>query len=451
MVAANSLNISETGFQSFDGVSVFKGRTLQAGTGISISNGTGVSGNPTIAAGATVPTSFNGNTGTATPAANVLNVITANSTVKFAGSGSTLTQDFSKSNLLLGASGSFINTSVSNVGVGLSALQFLTNGVSNSVLGWGAGAFLSTGNNNVFVGTTSGSQATVTQNNTAVGSLTLGNYTTGAALAGSNTAVGFNSLHDLTTGINNTCLGSQSGTNYTSSESSNIAIGNIGTVSESNTIRIGTAGSGTGQQNRNFQAGITGVTVAGSPVAVSSTGQLSDLGFGTAAQVLTSNGAGVSPTWQAAGSSGTTCIFSAYRSSYANNVTGDGTLYTIPFDTAVINLSSSYNTGTGVFTAPTTGNYLFSSTVNIEGLLSGHTEGIFSFNGSNYECRFARYNMGAMATSGIFSASGSVIIPMTAGQTMSVFVYVVNSTKVVDVVGSAAPVFYTNFSGYLIP
>lgn len=148
---------------------------------------------------------------------------------------------------------------------------------------------------------------------------------------------------------------------------------------------------------------------------------------------------------------GTTCLFSAYRSSTASDVTGDGTAYTIPFNTAVINLSGSYNTGTGVFTAPTTGNYLFTSTVNIQGLLTGHTEGIFSFNGSNYETRFARYNMGAMATSGVFSASGSVIVPMTAGQTMSVFVFVTNGAKVVDVVGAAAPVFYTNFSGYLIP
>ena len=48
--AANDLNISEIGFQSFDGVAFFKGRTLSAGTGISITNGTGVSGNPVISA-----------------------------------------------------------------------------------------------------------------------------------------------------------------------------------------------------------------------------------------------------------------------------------------------------------------------------------------------------------------------------------------------------------------
>ncbi len=45
---ANDLNISESGIVTFDGTSIFHGRTLTAGTGISISNGNGVSGNPII-------------------------------------------------------------------------------------------------------------------------------------------------------------------------------------------------------------------------------------------------------------------------------------------------------------------------------------------------------------------------------------------------------------------
>lgn len=55
MVASNDLNISVPGFVSFDGVSTFNGRTLTAGTGISISNGDGISGNPVITASASSP------------------------------------------------------------------------------------------------------------------------------------------------------------------------------------------------------------------------------------------------------------------------------------------------------------------------------------------------------------------------------------------------------------
>src|SRR6188508_345989 len=98
---ANSLNITQAGYVVFDGVSVFTGRTFQAGAGITLSNASGISGNTTITSSGSVPLSFTGNSGVAVPAANNLNVITANSTVKFVGSGSTLTQDFGIGNLIL--------------------------------------------------------------------------------------------------------------------------------------------------------------------------------------------------------------------------------------------------------------------------------------------------------------------------------------------------------------
>lgn len=50
MATANDLNISQPGIVVFDGTATFTGRTLTAGTNISISNGNGVSGNPVISA-----------------------------------------------------------------------------------------------------------------------------------------------------------------------------------------------------------------------------------------------------------------------------------------------------------------------------------------------------------------------------------------------------------------
>lgn len=47
--AANDLNISQAGYVVFDGTATFTGRTFQAGTGISLTNASGVAGNTTIA------------------------------------------------------------------------------------------------------------------------------------------------------------------------------------------------------------------------------------------------------------------------------------------------------------------------------------------------------------------------------------------------------------------
>jgi len=50
MATANDLNISQAGIVTFDGTATFNGRTLIAGSGISIANGNGVSANPIITA-----------------------------------------------------------------------------------------------------------------------------------------------------------------------------------------------------------------------------------------------------------------------------------------------------------------------------------------------------------------------------------------------------------------
>jgi len=292
----NSLNIKEVGFQSFDGISVFRGRTLTAGAGITISNGTGVSGNPTFTASGSVPLNFNGNTGTATPASNILNVVTANSTPIFAGAGSTLTQDFGITNLVLGSSLPSLTSGIRNVGVGQSALNATTSGFNNVALGWNTGLVLADGTNDVFVGFNSGKAVTSGQQNTYVGSISGQLTTTGTG----NTGLGYGALQNLLTGSRNIVVGSGSvsGQNYNSTESDNIIIGNQGTTGESNTIRIGAQGASPGQQNLCFIAGITGVTTANTQMVTinSSTGQLGATATialangGTNASLVASNG-----------------------------------------------------------------------------------------------------------------------------------------------------------------
>lgn len=253
---------------------------------------------------------------------------------------------FGTTNCFLGTeSGNFTMSGQGNTGLGHSTVPAITSGNRNLGAGPGALLLLTSGSDNVAVGNAALDTITTSSNNVAIGSFALTNCTTsnntavgqqaGANLASNgamtaigysslnlatgdrNTAVGHTSLDAVTSGERNTAIGALAGTNvvtgsnnilmghnvasaYTGSEGSNIVVGHAGVAAESNTIRIGTNGSSTAQQNRAFVAGITAVTVSASaPVGVDTNSQLSSLGFGTALQVFTSNGAGVSPSWQA--------------------------------------------------------------------------------------------------------------------------------------------------------
>ena len=83
-------------------------------------------------------------------------------------------------------------------------------------------------------------------------------------------------LTGITLGSRNLVLGQASGDNYTGSESNNILLMAAGTAAESNVIRIGTQGSGLGQQNTCYVAGVAGVSVSNLNVVTinTSTGQL---------------------------------------------------------------------------------------------------------------------------------------------------------------------------------
>jgi len=126
------------------------------------------------------------------------------------------------------------------------------------------------GTNNTFLGGDAGNFISSGSTNTGVGVFVLNALTTGSG----NVSVG--GLSNITSGSNNTTIGTDTGLNYTSSESNNILIGTSvhGTVAESNVVRIGNQGSGPTQQNKCFIAGITGVTVTGSAVLCSTTGAL---------------------------------------------------------------------------------------------------------------------------------------------------------------------------------
>lgn len=202
-----------------------------------------------------------------------------------------------------------------NTGIGSGCLKALTSGVHNTFLGHVAGRYLTSGSQNTGIGmdvigkiSGDGGTPTTGSRNTALGFQALATLTSGDK----NTAVGSNSAWRLTTGGHNVAIGAGdqdggasdgtlfnlttgsfniaigastgvtntgAGNQYTGAESSNIVIGpmTVGVTGESNTMRLGTTGSGDGQVNRCFIAGIVGVTTGMNdaiPVLIDSAGQL---------------------------------------------------------------------------------------------------------------------------------------------------------------------------------
>ncbi len=229
--------------------------TITAGSGVTVTNGAGTI---TIAAtGAGMVSTIDGDTGSATGSTitfTALNI--AGSTVEFSASGSTVSLSTTDGN---------DNTCIGS-GTGSGSAR-------NSCLGRQALKNISSGSDNVAVGDISGVSITSGSGNTCIGSSAGSNITTGSE----NIAIGYQSLAAHSpTGSFNLALGNQSGNNYTGAESSNILIMNSGVASESNAIHIGTQGSGNGQQDTCYIAGIAGVTVASSAAVLinTSTGQL---------------------------------------------------------------------------------------------------------------------------------------------------------------------------------
>ncbi len=84
--------LSTTGLAARTAASTWATRTITAGSGISIADGDGVAGNPTISADATVPTTFTADAGSATPALNNLNLLgTSAQGISSSAAGSTVT------------------------------------------------------------------------------------------------------------------------------------------------------------------------------------------------------------------------------------------------------------------------------------------------------------------------------------------------------------------------
>jgi len=134
--------------------------------------------------------------------------------------------------------------------------------------------------------------------------------------------------------------------------------------------------------------------------------------------------------------------------SSVSNVTGDGTVYQIIFNTEVFDANGDHSNG--VFTAPVSGNYFFHTTVFCMQIDSTHTTAQLSFvtsDGSGDDVRPVYINIGAVETSdSYFMCAGAANIYLTASQTCVVQLGVYSGSKIIDLDGG----YNMSFGGFLV-
>lgn len=142
--------------------------------------------------------------------------------------------------------------------------------------------------------------------------------------------------------------------------------------------------------------------------------------------------------------------FCAYASGNINNVTGDGTAYTVLFDTKVYDHGTNYATGTGLFTAPYTGVYLFSSNIYCTGMATGHTPIIIAIVTSTGTPTTAQTSTltprTAVTTNNQVGVTGMFL--MNAGDTVQIVLTISGSTKTADISGGSD--LRSSFCGWLL-
>ncbi|PHR02363.1 MAG: hypothetical protein COB29_13975 [Sulfitobacter sp.] len=164
----------------------------------------------------------------------------------------------------------------------------------------------------------------------------------------------------------------------------------------------------------------------------------SDYG-GSAAYVLDATSEGVLMSQQ--------CRFLAHTSTTLNNVTGDGTYYTVVFGVERYDTGANFASSTGVFTAPRAGKYLLKAGLRMSGITSDMDSVNLRITTSNMD--YQRYSADTNDLAEHSYIDHSVVADMDAGDTAYVRVAISGGSKVVDIYGLSTSA-QSIFCGHLL-
>lgn len=143
--------------------------------------------------------------------------------------------------------------------------------------------------------------------------------------------------------------------------------------------------------------------------------------------------------------------FFAIRSADVANFCGDGVDYTMIPDSEIYDQNSDYNTGTGTFTAPVTGQYLFTYSTTFSNIGSGQNLISMQIVTSNINGVTSRVDPYAYRnnSTGESTFSGSGVFNLDAADTCFLRVNITGGTKTVTLNGNATN-GETAFGGFLL-
>lgn len=164
------------------------------------------------------------------------------------------------------------------------------------------------------------------------------------------------------------------------------------------------------------------------------------LNSGTPGQVLTAAGGGNAASMQAASGAGTVA-FCGTLANWLPDVTGDGTVYTVEFDSKSFDIGSNFNTLTGVFTAPVSGYYLLTGSVRFSGITASHTVHTLTIVTTGEASRLEKLFSPGDGYKSIVQLDVSSVAYMNADDTAKLSVCVNGGTKVIDILSGNGQFF----------